>query len=243
MRPISCTQRAWHAHAMGIVMVAACFSATSTHAARVHGRASDFGFADISAFELQLAATDLEADYDDGPDETLRLRRIGIGFFESLGETVRLGARAGRIGFDQSGREATEGRDPSGHFAGLEFSGAWPARSAWRAALEANWRYTSGDEADDEGSVEVEWQTIELRPAVWFAPTDHLAFRFGVSAIAVDGTEKRRNGVRRTVDFKAEETAGAFAGLEYHRTDGDMISLRLRGGNPAGLALSFEHRY
>jgi len=244
MQSISCIRRLFRTHAIGAGLVAASLATMPAQAARVHARVSGFGFADVSAFDLHLGASELEADYEDSStDETLRLRRIGIGFFESLDETSRLGLRLGRIALDQSGREATEGRDPSGYFAELEFSGAWPARSSWRAALEANWRYSSVDEGDDDGDVEIDWQAVELRPAVWFAAGPRIALRLGVSAVAVDGSERLRNGVRRTVDFEAAESAGAFATLEYHRTDGDVVSARLRGGNPAGLFVVFEHRY
>lgn len=244
MHSISCMRRCRRAHALGLAAIIGCSLPAGVSAARVHAHVSGFGFADLNAFDLHIAATDLELDYDDSAaDETLRLRRIGIGLFESLDESSRIGLRLGRLGFDQSGRAATEGRDPAGWFAELEFSGTWPARSRIRASLAANWRYSSVDETDDQGTVELDWQTVELRPALWLAVGPRIALRLGASAISVDGSERVRDGNRETVDFDAADSAGAFATLEYHRRDGDVVSARLRGGNPSGLYVAFEHRY
>lgn len=213
-------------------------------AATVHARVSGFGAPDVNAFDLHIVANDLELDYDDAADsETLRLRTIGIGLYERLGDSSRIGVRLGRTGFDQSGRAATEGRDPSGYFAELVFGGMWPGASRIRAALDAGWRYTSVEATDDTGSVELDWQTLELRPALWMALSERVVVRIGTSAIAVDGSERLNETTRRTVDFEAAESAGGFLALEYHRRDGDVVSIGLRGGNPAGLHVAFEHRY
>jgi len=244
MHAISCIPRRRHAHALGLVLAPALLLPGPAWSARVHAQISAVGFPDVNAFDLHIEASDLDADYDDSADdETLRLRRIGIGFFESLNENSRLGVRLGRVDFDQSGRPATEGRDPAGYFAELEFSGMWPARGRLRAALEAGWRYTSVDETDELGTVELDWQSVELRPAVWLAVSPRLVLRTGASAIAIDGSERRSEATRETVDFEAADPGGAFLTLEYHRTDGDVVSARLRGGNPSGLYVSFEHRY
>jgi hypothetical protein len=244
MHARSCISRPGRAHAVGLSLAMAVALSGPVQAARVHARVSGFGYADVSAFDLHIEASDLEVEYDDSDaDGTLRLRRIGIGFFEALNENSRMGVRLGRVGFDQSGRAATEGRDPAGYFAELEFSGMWPARGRLRAALEAGWRYTSVDETDDLGTVELDWQTLELRPAVWLAVSPRLVVRAGASAVAVDGSERRSEATRETVDFETADTEGAFVTLEYHRTDGDVVSARLRTGNPSGLYVAFEHRY
>lgn len=226
------------------MLLLAILAAGPAEAARVQARVSAFGHPDVSAFDLHLATSDLDLDYDDSArTETLRLRRIGIALFEPLSEAARLGLRLGRIGFDQSGRAATAGRDPSGYFAELEFGGAWPARGRLRGALEASWRYASVAERDDAGEVELDWQTLELRPAVWLAPSARIALRAGVSVTAVEGSEREQGVTRSTVDFEVADREGAFVTLEYHLADGDVVSARLRGGNPSGLYLAFEHRY
>lgn len=229
---------------MAVVLVLTGW-AVPVSAARVHAHVSGYGYpGDVSAFDLHVARTDLELDYEDSADDkTLRLRRVGIALFEPVSDSTRLGVRLGRIGFDQSGRPATAGRDPTGYFLELEFDGAWPADTRLRAALGANWRYASTDETEDDEEVEVDWQVIELRTALWLSLNPRLAVRLGASAIAVDGTERVSGVSRQTVDFEAAGTAGGFATLEYHRSDGDVIAARVRGGNPAGLYVSFEHRY
>lgn len=244
MHARSCMRRPRRTHALGLLLALGMILSAPAGAASVHARVSAVGFPDVNAFDLHIEASDLEADYDDSDsDATLRLRRIGIGFFEALNENSRMGVRLGRAGFDQSGRAATEGRDPAGYFAELEFTGMWPARGRLRAALDAGWRYTSVDETDDLGTVELDWQTLELRPAVWLSVSPRLALLAGASAIVVDGSERRSEATRETVDFDAADSAGTFVTLEYHRTDGDVVSARLRGGNPSGLYVAFEHRY
>lgn len=240
----SCMRACRLAQALGLAAALLAATAGPARSARVHAEVRGLAYPDVSAIDLHVAALDLDVDYEDElTDRTLRLRRIGIALFEPLGDSARLGLRLGRAGVDQSGRPATAGRDPDGYFVGLEFSGAWPRQTRLRAALEAEWRYTALEERDDEGEVDLDWQTIELRPALWLAVAPRLVLRLGSSVIAVEGSERLRGGERETVDFDAAEPGGAFATLEFHRRDGDVVGLRLGGGNPAGLYLAFEHRY
>ncbi len=187
---------------------------------------------------------DLEADYDDSAGtETLRLRRLGISFYEALGDSVHAGVRLGRVGFGQSGRAATQGFDPVGYYAELDFAGAWPADGRLQAAFGASWRYASVDDGDETTQVEIDWETLELRPAIRLVLTPRLALALGASAIAVDGSERLRAASRSTTDFSADEAGGAFLELGYLPARDDRITLRLRGGNPEGLSLTFAHRY
>lgn len=246
MHARSCSHGAAPTHIAGLAafLLLGLLLTGAGEAATVRTHVSGFGSPDVHAFDLRIVANDLDLDYDDAADsETLRLRSIGIGLYERLGDNSRIGLRLGRTGLDQSGRAATEGRDPAGYFAELVFGGMWPGASRIRATLDANWRYTSVEATDDTGSVELDWQTIELQPALWMALSDRVVVRIGASAIAVDGSERLNETTRRTVDFEAAESAGGFLSLEYHRRDGDVIGVGLRGGNPEGLYVTFEHRY
>lgn len=228
---------------MGLAATLGMIGAQPAAAASVHARVSGYGFPDSAAFDLHVVREDLAADYDDADDDTLRLRRVGISFHEALGAGVRGGIRLGHAGFRQSGRATTAGFDPTGQFLALAFAGAWPAERRLQGALEASWRYTSVDDSDETTEVELDWETLELRPALRFAPTPRLALTLGVSAIAVDGSERVRAATRSTTDFEAAESTGGFLRLEYFPRERDVIGLRLRGGNPEGLSLTFEHRY
>lgn len=242
MNARSCMRAYRFAQALGLV--ALLLAAHPVRAARVHAEISGLAYPDVSAIDLHIAALDLRVDYADGAsDETLRLRRVGIALFEPLGRSSRAGIRLGRVGFDQSGRATTAGRDPAGYFIELEFSGAWPRATRLRAALEANWRYTAVEDSDDQGEVELDWQSLELRPALWLALGPRVVLRLGASAIDIDGSERVRGATPGTVDFEAADAGGGFVTLEYHRGDGDVIGLRLHEGNPEGLYLAFEHRY
>lgn len=235
---------ATHMPCLPVLLLLAALLPGSGEAAEVRASVTAFGAPDVNAFDLHIAAKDLRLDYDDsGGRETLHLRSIGIGLYESLSDNSRIGVRLGRTGFDQSGRPATAGRDPTGYYAELMFDAMWPDDTRIRAALDGSWRYTSVEEQDDAGSVELDWQTIELRPAIWMALDQRVVVRIGASAIAVDGRERLNETTRRTVDFEAAESVGGFATLEYHWGDGDVVSASLRGGNPSGLYVAFEHRY
>lgn len=243
MHAISCTRRPTGLQALGLVAALSAL-APAAPAAGVRVHVSGYGFPDSTALDLHIVREDLGADYDDSAGiETLRLRRVGISLYEALGQNVRAGVRLGHAGFRQSGRAATAGFDPVGYFAELEFAGAWPAGGRLQAALEASWRYTSVDDSDDTTEVELDWETGELRPALRFALTPRLGVALGASAIAVDGSERVRAGTRTTTDFSADESTGAFVSLAYYPDPRDAITLRLRGGNPEGLSLTFEHRY
>lgn len=243
MYAISGSRQALCAQALGLLAVL-CLLPPSAAADRLQVRAVGVGHSDTSTFDLHIVREDLEADYDDtDTTETLRLRRVGISFHEDLNASSRIGLRLGYAGFTQSGRTTTAGFDPAGYFAELDFEGGWPADSRFQAALGASWRYTSVDDTDETTEVALDWETLELRPGLRAALTPKLRLMLGVSATAVDGSERILGTTRATTDFSEEDSAGAFAVLAYRRDDRDRVSLRLRGGNPEGLYIAFEHRF
>lgn len=209
----------------------------------VHGRASSTAVLEPgNAFDLHLAREDLAVAYDDGSGGgDLRVGRLGLSLHETLSPSMRAGVRLGWVGFTQSGRATTDGLDPSGYFVGIVFAGAWPRSAPLAFTLDASWRYNTVDDSDDTGNeLEVDWQTFDLRPALRLGLGPHVSARLGITAIAVDGDE-RRGGV--TTPFSADGNAGPFAALDFARADGDVVSLRARGGNPTGVYIGFEQRY
>lgn len=245
MYAISGSRPALRAQALGLLAVL-CLLPPSAGADRFQVRASGVMYPGTNAFDLHVVREDLEVDYDDtGTTDSLRLRRVGISFYENLNASSRLGLRLGYAGFTQSGRASTAGFDPAGYFAELDFEGAWPADSRFQAALGASWRYTSVDDAEEDDSTEValDWETLELRPGLRAALTSKLSLTLGAGFTAVDGSERVLGATRTTTDFSEGDSEGAFAVLEYHRDDRDRVSLRLRSGNPEGLYIAFEHRF
>lgn len=245
MHAISGIRHRFRAQALGLLSGFCLVLPGSPEAADgVRVRASGLGFPDGNAIDLHIVREDLEADYDDTrTTETLRLRRLGISFYETLDASSRLGVRLGYAGFTQSGRAQTEGFDPSGYFAEVEFEGGWPVRGRFQAVLGASWRYTSVDAADDTTEVALDWETLELRPALRVGLTPKLRLMLGAMATAVDGSERVLGPTRETTDFSEEDGEGSFAVLEYHRDDHGVIALRARSGNPEGLYIAFEHRF
>lgn len=245
MHARSSGRHAFRTQALGLCLVLGTALPAAADAARVQVHVSGFGYPAGAAIDLHVAREDLALDYDDSGEATLRLKRLGLSFYETLGASSRMGLRLGRVAFSQSGRPTTAGLDPLGWFAELDFAGAWPADSRVQAAVEAAWRYSSVSDSDPASGdeVELDWHTLELRPALRLALGGPLRLDLGASVIAVDGSERSRGATRASVDFSAAESAGGFLSLAWHRADRDVIALRLRGGNPAGLSVVFEHRY
>jgi len=212
----------------------------------VYGRINAIGVPDVNgAFDLHIVREDLDVAYaDDSGGGPLALRRIGISFYERIDDASRMGVRIGGAGLTQTDRPSTAGLDPSGYYGELEFQGAWPAEGRLRFALDASWRYTRVDARDNADNPTVlGWQTFDLRPGLLFGITPRIAGRVGASGLFVDGSERVSSPDRQTVDFEADGRTGAFAGLDFYGRGGDVVHLRLRGGNPEGIYVSFEQRY
>lgn len=249
MYPISCGVLRRPAQSVVLAASAALLAlpqAAGADEVRMHGRFIGApALAPGTAFDLHFARENLAVDYADGSaGGDLRVRRLGLSFHEALSPSTRLGIRLGWAGLTQTGREATRGVDPTGYFAELDFAAQWPRRAPLALDLGASWRYTSVDETDDAGNrTELDWQSAELRPALRIGLGEAVGLRFGASVIAIDGDELRQGTASATTRFDAETNTGGFAAIDLAWADGDAITLRARGGNPAGVYVSFEQRY
>lgn len=253
MRPISCSHPPTLPQRLAFRVLAVLALATLPAAAsadlRIYGSISGipapgpgFGFA------LHLAREDLALDYDadENSSETLELRRLGITLSESLGERARVGLRLGRLWVSQSGREATAGLDPRGHYLDLVLAADQPLTERVRATIEGSWRYAVADEreSDAEREVDLEWQTWTLRPGLRLATTERTALRAGLSLTAVNGDERRRDPeADLTTDFGADGHVGGYLALDLMPQPDDVVTFRFEGGPRTGVFISFEHRY
>ncbi len=254
MRPRSCSHRPRSPLRIaysGLALVAfAALPATAAADIRIYGQISGVPApAPGMGFALHLAREDLALAYDaDGSagddTETLALRRLGLTLSESLGERARVGLRLGRLWVDQSGRDATAGVDPRGHYLDLALAVEQPLGGPVHATLDAAWRYAIVDADDDAREVELEWQTWSLQPGVHFSLNERAAVRTGMSLVAVKGDERvREPGSSSTTGFTADGHVGGYVALDLRPQPNDMVSFQLEGGPRTGVFVSFEHRY
>lgn len=198
-------------------------------------------------FALHLAREDLALDYGSGEDaETLALRRLGITLSEALSERARVGLRLGRLWVSQSGRAATAGVDPRGHYLDLALATELPLSERVRATLDASWRYAVADARDDgaEQRTDLEWQTWTLQPGLRWSLDSQAAVRTGLLLVAVNGDERVRGpDASVTTDFAADGAAGGFVALDLMPQPDDTVSFQIEGGPRTGVFVSFEHRY
>jgi len=198
-----------------------------------------------TAFDAHIAREDLAVAYADGSaGGDLELGRVGVSFHERLAPSTRMGIRLGGAALDQSGRPETAGLDLGGYYVALAFASGWRATHLAAFDLRADLRYTAvRDETDNGHRTELEWLAFDLRPALRLTPADNVSVRIGPSAIAVDGNEDVEAPPEATTGFDADGRVGAFAAVDLYTDDGGVVTLRGRGGNPAGISIRFERRY
>lgn len=247
MSPRSSSRVRHPAQGLALTLAVALTAPAAEAGTAVYGRISGIPApAAGSAFDLHLAREDLELRYSDGtPGDPMEASRIGVSFYEPLGSGARMGVRLGRLGVSQSGRAATAAVDPTGYFIGLDLDASWPRQARLRASLGATWRYAVADASDEEDNeTRLEWQAAELRPAVLLGLTRRVAARVGAAYTVIDGDERRRGpAANASTDFREDGRTSLFVALELYPAPDDVVTLRFRSDQAAGVYIGFEHRY
>ncbi len=245
MSPISCSAMRRRAQLLGLITsIAALLWNSPTRGDVIFRGAISLppALGPGTAIDLHVARSNLDVTYRDGQGgSALRLSRLGVALHERVSRASRLSLRFGWAGLTQDGRASTEGLEPSGYYAGLAFATAWPPSSAIGADLRVRWSYYAVGASDRrERRTELAWQRLDVRPSLRLAPTKRLGLRLGPTAVAVDGDE-RFDGA--TTPFETADATGGFVAVDWGFPDGDVVTLRARGGNPRGLYAQFEARY
>lgn len=195
------------------------------------------------AFDLHLAVEDVGVDYADGTrGGDLELGRLGITFSERLGSGLWGSIGGGAVGVRQAERPATDGIDPSGWFAGLDFAALWPAQGRLRFNGAARWRFVRADDADQGEQTELDWQRAELEGALVLRTSPRTRLRVGVTHLWLDGDESF-DAAPTSTGFDVDEPWSGFIGLDLFTDAQRAIRLRARGGNPSGARVAFEYRF
>lgn len=232
--------------ALVVALAPALLPGTAGADVRIYGRISGVpALAPGVAFALHGAREDIALAY--GPDadsETLQTRLLGLTLSEAVGERTRLGLRLGRLWTSQSGRAATDGIDPDGHYINLALGTHRPLASGIQVTFDASWRYAVAEASDNDTERRLEWQTLTLRPALRFPLRERAALRAGASLVALDGDERLREPEgSTTTGFESDGHVGGFLALEFLPRPADVVTFRVEGGPRSGVFVSFEHRY
>lgn len=193
---------------------------------------------------LHIERTELAVQYDDGSaGDRLEVGRIGIALFESPAPGVRLGISIGRLGISQSGRPATAGLDPSGHFVGFDALGRWGLTRRLSLELGGRVGYAEASDSGSGDTVDLDWWSAALRPAVTITLADRVELGIGLRARWLDGVERINGNTRSTVGFREDRVSGGFVGMGLLTGNGGRVHLRADTGAARGLHLVFERRY
>lgn len=194
-------------------------------------------------FNLHVERRDIDVDYNDGSGgDRLEVTRIGIAWFEAPIRGLQLGIEGGGQELQQSDRPATEGRELSGFYAAVTAASALPLGERLRLELDGRLGFSEVED-DDATTVELEWWSAAIRPAVAVLIGDAVTLRAGATAYWLDGDERVSGATARTTDLTEAATGGGFVGLDVHTGDGGRIGLRAEGGPVRALRLVFERRY
>lgn len=228
-----------------LLLPLACLAAVPAPAeTRVSARgALDLGPQAGEGFNLHVERRDIDVVYDDGTGgDRLEVGRIGIGWSETLLPGLHLGIEGGRQELQQNGRSATAGRELTGYYGALTADTAWPlAEAAW---LEVGARLAYS-EVDDGGTttVDIDWWSASLRPALGLRLGDAVALRAGVRAYWLDGDERVSDAGGGTTGLGEADVGGAFVGLDVYTGNGGRVGVRADGGAVRALRVVFERRY
>lgn len=197
------------------------------------------------AFDVHIAREDLAIDYrDDSSGGDLELTRLGFAFHEELGAGVRGGVSIGALGIRQRDREATAEVDPTGWYLALDFDGIWPREAPLGLNAGLSWRYSRADRSDEDGNETIlDWNAGEFRLALVARLARSVDVRAGMAATAVRGDERFLAEESSTTRFDIEDSTSGYVQLDFHALRTGVIRFRIRGGNPRGAWIGFEHQY
>lgn len=197
----------------------------------------------VHAHDLSLDVTqhDLDVKLDSGV-YTTTVARIGLRYFETLGENFEAGLFGGYLDIDPDHEPATEQMTLTGNYAGIE-ARTWLHRDRnLELPVVASFGWNQAD--DQKNGQDTQWRWREFRVEAGVAWTvGALRFSGGGRYLDWDGEETAKGPIQHTEDIRLDKGAGAYAGIEYLTGDGGRIGLFGDGGAESGVRVSFATRF
>lgn len=189
---------------------------------------------------LDVAREVADFRLEDGRQVENRYTRLGVSLWQRELPWFQPGLTAGVGWISQSGDPATEGYSLSGEWLGLQLRSRVPLSAGAALVGQAGWIYHQADGEEDGDAVEVSWYDTQARLglAVTF---DRVTLEGGATWRHVDG-ERRLPG-RETLEFEAEQGAGAYAGVSFRVDRTGYVGIVAEAGGRNALRIHFARRF
>lgn len=196
-------------------------------------------------FSLLLSRHELRLDYPGDVDT--RYTQLKVEVIERSYRHLHGGFRIGISDLSQSGNPPADGLAISGGTVGFVLRGDVPLGAGFSLYGQGSYDYHTVDgSTDDEDTadqrVQLDWFEFNARAGLELKVSP-LVLRAGPYFRHVDGDERARGDVDRTLALEAEEPGGAFADLVFLADRTGWIALRIEHGSRSGATLSFTRLF
>lgn len=196
-------------------------------------------------FSLLLARHELRLDYPQDVDT--RYTQLKVEVIERSYRYLHGGFRIGISDLSQSGNPPADGLAISGGTAGFVLRGEVPLGAGFGLYAQGTYDYHTVDGSTDQEDpedqeVRLDWFEFNARAALSLN-LNPLVLRAGPYYRHVDGDERDRGDLDRTLALAAEDPGGAFADVVYVTDRTGWIGLRIEHGSRSGATLSFTRLF
>ena len=196
-------------------------------------------------FSLLLGRHDLRLDYPGDVDT--RYTELKVEVIERSYRYLHGGFRIGISDLSQSGNPPADGLAISGGTVGFVLRSDIPLGAGFGLYGQGSYDYHTVDGSTDDGDaedqrVQLDWFEFQARGGLSLE-LGPLVLRGGPYYRHVDGDERARGDLDRTLALEAEEPGGVFGDLVYVVDRSGWIALRLEHGSRSGATLSFTRLF
>lgn len=196
-------------------------------------------------FSLRLARHELRFDYPTNVDT--RYTQLKVEVIERSYKYLHGGFRIGISDLSQSGNPPADGLSISGGTVGFVLRSDVPLGAGFGFHAQGSYDYhtvdgSTDDEDAEDQSVRLDWFEFDARAGLSLT-LEPLILRTGPYYRHVDGDERDRGDVDRTLALEAEDPVGVFGDIVYVVDPTGWIALRIEHGSRSGATLSFTRLF
>ncbi|QKT02947.1 hypothetical protein HUS23_03550 [Ectothiorhodospiraceae bacterium 2226] len=198
--------------------------------------AAAFGGGPYPITDMSLEGTRVNSTWRfDGEDERVRAERLGISWREGLDARLSGGVELGFLYLRP--RTRNPAMDARGWYLGFDLRyHAW-SRGPFALDLGAGYRYMDADDERDEQRLRLHAHRAEVGVAGTWRVAERLRLSAGTSRVYLEGEERLRGPVDRTVDLRQRERFLHRLGAEVVTAGPGGIGLEYRQGAEDGWQL------